>query len=73
MKEKLKFGIIAGLFGLIGSVYTFPQYKFLTETLKLGFGLTHNDHVIIGSAGLTIAIVAVYKLVTLYKKVQEEV
>jgi uncharacterized membrane protein YidH (DUF202 family) len=70
MNKKITFALTAIIFGIIGSVYTFPQYKFLTQTLKLGFGLSHNDHVIIGSAALTIAIVAVYKLITLIKKTE---
>ncbi|MAE49402.1 hypothetical protein CMI48_01095 [Candidatus Pacearchaeota archaeon] len=67
MNQKTTFTLTAIIFGIMGSVYTFPQYKFLTQTLKLGFGLSHNDHVIIGAAGLTIALVAVYKLITLIK------
>ena len=63
MKEKTKFLISALFFGIIGSVYLFTPYKTLKNILKLGFGLRHNDHVMVGTIALIIAVVSLYKVV----------
>ena len=60
MNKKL---IAAIILGVVGGVFTFTPYKILTRTLHLGFGLRHNDHIMIGIIALTIAVVAVYALV----------
>ena len=58
-----KFLIATIAFTIIGSIYTFLNYK----TIKaIGFGLQHNDHIMIGTLSLTIAVVALYKF--LYQK-----
>ena len=63
MKEKTKFLISALFFGIIGSVYIFTPYKVLKNMLKLGFGLRHNDQVMVGTIALIIAVVSLYKVV----------
>ncbi|HLD33684.1 MAG TPA: hypothetical protein VJB66_03085 [Candidatus Nanoarchaeia archaeon] len=64
MNKKLPLAIILGI---VGIAYTFTPYKLLTKTLKIGFGLRHNDHVMIGIVALTIAVVAVYALINEYR------
>ena len=63
MNQKTKFSISAIVFGAIGSIFMFTPYKILKNALHLGFGLRHNDHVMIGTIGLIIAIVSLYKIV----------
>ena len=63
MKQKTKFSISAIVFGLIGSVFMFTPYKILKNTLNLGFGLRHNDHVMVGTIALIIAIISLYKII----------
>lgn len=60
MRTKTKFLLTSIVTGVIGAVYTFADYKVLKNTLKLGFGLRHNDHVMIGIIGLTVAVVSLY-------------
>ena len=64
MNKKL---IAAVVLGIVGVVFTFVPYRTLTKTMHLGFGLRHNDHVMIGIIALTIAVVAVYALVNEYR------
>ena len=67
MSAKTKFSISAIVFGIIGSVFMFTPYKILKNVLHLGFGLRHNDHVMIGTLGLIIAIVSLYKIIRMKK------
>lgn len=67
MKQKTKFLISSFVFGLIGAVYTFTPYKTLKNVFKLGFGLRHNDHVMIGTIALIIAVVSLYKVLRMRK------
>ena len=67
MKQKTKFLITAIVFGAIGSLYTFTPYKTLKNILNLGFGLRHNDHVMIGTIALIIAVVSFYKILRMKK------
>ena len=62
MKPRAKFIISAIAFGAIGALYTFTPYKTMKNILNLGFGLRHNDHVMIGITALIIAIVSFYKI-----------
>lgn len=45
--------------GILGVLYTFGRYELIKKTLHIGFGLRHNDHVMIGTVCLTIAVAAV--------------
>ena len=62
MKQKTKFSVSAIVFGVIGSVFMFTPYKILKNTLHLGFGLRHNDHVMIGTIALIVAVISLYKI-----------
>ena len=62
MKQKTKFIISAIVFGAIGALYTFTPYKILKNILNLGFGLRHNDYVMIGIIALVIGVVSFYKI-----------
>jgi len=57
---KNKFLISSIVFSIIGIIYTFLPYKLLTKTLNLGFNLRHNDHIMIGTIALTIAVTSIY-------------
>ena len=61
MKQKTKFLISFFVFGAIGALYTFTPLKIIRK-LNLGFNLRHNDHVMIGTIALIIAIVSLYKI-----------
>ena len=63
MNTKAKFLISAIVFGIIGSIFMFTPYKILKNTLHLGFGLRHNEHVMIGTICLIIAIVSFYRII----------
>ncbi len=63
MKAQYKFALSALIFGIIGSIFTFVPYKTLKNVLNLGFGLRHNDHVMIGIIALIIAIVSFYRII----------
>ena len=67
MNSKAKFAISAVIFGIIGAVYTFTPYKTLKNVFNLGFGLRHNDHVMIGTISIIIAVVSLYKIVRMKK------
>ena len=67
MKTKTKFLISAIVFGVVGLVYTFTPYKTLKNILNLGFGLRHNDHVMIGTIALIIAVASLYKIIRMKK------
>ncbi len=54
------FFISSIILSIIGVIYTFLNYKTI-KILKIGFGLRHNDHVMIGIIALTIAIVSFYR------------
>ncbi len=60
MKTEIKFLISSISFSIIGGVYIFTPYKTLKNVLGIGFGLRHNDHVMIGAIALIIAIVSLY-------------
>ena len=62
MNTKTKFSIAVIVFGIIGSVFMFTPYKILKNTLNLGFGLRHNDHVMIGTIALIVAVISLYKI-----------
>ena len=62
MSTKIKFALSAIIFGAIGALFTFTSYKTLKNSLGLGFGLRHNDHVMIGIIALIIAIVSLYRI-----------
>ena len=51
------------VFGIIGSIFMFTPYKILKNTLHLGFGLRHNEYVMIGTICVIIAIVSLYKVI----------
>ena len=78
MKTKIKFAISAVIFGAIGSFYLFVPYKIVKTIPMLALPikprhlpdgtltwniLRHNDHVMIGTIGLVIAIVSVYAII----------
>ena len=63
MKEKTKLLAVVIFFGIFGSIFMFTPYKILKNTLMLGFGLRHNDHVMIGTIALITSIVSVYKMI----------
>ena len=67
MKQKTKFLLSFIIFGIIGSILTFTPYKILKNTLNLGFGLRHNDHVMIGTIALIVAVVSLYKVIRMKK------
>ena len=67
MKQKIKFIISTIVFGAFGALYTFTPYKILKNILNLGFGLRHNDHVMIGTIALIIAVVSFYKILRMKK------
>ena len=67
MKQKIKFVISTIVFGVIGALYTFTPYKILKNILNLGFGLRHNDHVMMGTIALVIGIVCFYKILRMGK------
>ena len=67
MSAKNKFVVSIIIFGVIGSLYTFTPYKILKNILNLGFGLRHNDHVMIGTLALIIAVVSLYKIIRMKK------
>ena len=60
MNTRTKFLITSVITGALGALYTFSSYNLIKKTLRLGFGLRHNDHVMIGTIGLTIAAAALY-------------
>ena len=60
MNPRTKFIVAAAVFGIIGVFYTFAEYRFVKYTLHLGFGLRHNDHVMLGSVALIVAAVSLY-------------
>ncbi len=62
MKTKIKYLIASIIFGVVGILYTFTPYKKIKGVLGIGFGLRHNDHVIIGTIALIIAVVSLYKI-----------
>ncbi len=62
MNTRLKFIVAAAVFGIIGVFYTFGEYRFVKYTLHLGFGLRHNDHVMLGSVALIVAAVSFYAI-----------
>lgn len=49
------------IFAIIGIIYTFLDYKTIKLILKIGLGLSHNNHVMIGTIALTIAIISFYR------------
>ncbi|HSU72422.1 MAG TPA: hypothetical protein VLJ21_01070 [Candidatus Binatia bacterium] len=55
--------VAAFFFGIVGSILTFVPPQNLVQ-IGLGFG-RHNDRVLIGVLALIIAVVCVYKLLTL--------
>ena len=63
MNEKTKFLVSFIIFVLIGALYTFAPYKTIKNILGIGFGLRHNDHVMIGTIALIIGIVSLYKCI----------
>ena len=63
MNTQTKFLIASVITGAVGALYTFGSYNLVKKTLKLGFGLRHNDHVMIGTLALTIAAAALYTYV----------
>ena len=60
-KGRYKFLIAFIITGIVGAIYTFSSYKFLTKTLGIGLGLRHNDHVMIGTIALTIMTVMIFR------------
>ena len=67
MNQKTKFAVSTVIFGIIGAIYTFTPYKTLKNVLNLGFGLRHNDHVMIGIIALVTAVVSFYKIIRMKK------
>ena len=67
MSAKNKFVVSIVIFGIIGSLYIFTPYKILKNTLNIGLGLRHNDHVMIGTLALIIAVVSLYKIIRMKK------
>lgn len=59
--RKIFFLITSIILGVIGIIYTFLNYKTIKFILKIGLGLNHNDHVMIGIVTLIIALVSFYK------------
>ena len=68
MKQKSKYLLSLVVFGAIGAVYTFTPYKTLKNVLGIGFGIRHNDHVMIGTISLIIAVVSLYKIIRIGRK-----
>ena len=67
MNQKTKFAVSTVIFGIIGAIYTFTPYKTLKNVLNLGFGLRHNDQVMIGIIALVTAVVSFYKIIRMKK------
>ena len=67
MNRKTRFLLSAIVFGTIGALFAFTPYKILKNTLNLGLGLRHNDHVMTGTIGLIIAVVSIYKIFRMEK------
>ena len=55
------------VFGTIGAVYTFTPYKTIKK-IGIGFGLRHNDHVMISTVSLIIAVVSLYAIIRARRK-----
>lgn len=51
------------IFGAAGALYTFTPYKTIKNVLGIGFGLRHNDHVMIGTIALIIGVVSLYAFI----------
>lgn len=68
MKQKTKYLLSFIVFGAIGAVYTFIPYKTLKNVLGIGFGIRHNDHVMIGTLSLIIAVVSLYAIIRTRRK-----
>ncbi len=67
MNSKTKFFLLAIITGITGIIYTFFDYKFLKNSLKLSLGLQHNSHIMLGTLALIIAIVAFAKFILFLK------
>ncbi len=60
MNRKSNFILLAVISGFVGFLYTFGGYTLIKKTLHIGFGLRNNDHVLIGTITLTIALASLY-------------
>ena len=62
-----KFSLIGVVGVVIGILFLFPTREYL-KSHQFNFGLSYNDHVLIGTLGFIVAIVAAYKLLGGNKK-----
>ncbi|MBI2138980.1 hypothetical protein HYU13_05290 [Candidatus Woesearchaeota archaeon] len=61
MKRKVLQWIVILILAAIAFVYLTLPYKTVKNILGIGLGLRHNDHVMIGTVALIIAVVGIYR------------